>query len=171
MALLSRLINVIYRFRERDMQTFSSPGDKPKKSITHSRCVCVCVWANPDLKTTFSKDHHGSSSTLQIELLHVSCSFLLPNTQFNLYTGIELCAYAKNIHNPDVTQLKTPGNTFFFLHHFVSVTTVMLINLFLPLHCSVICHDADGLLVNIITLALRRTAGNHIAVEIIHTKI
>lgn len=40
------------------MQTFSSPGDKPKKSITHtlalsvSLCVraCVRVWANPDLK-------------------------------------------------------------------------------------------------------------------------
>lgn len=31
-------------------------------------------------------------------------------------------------------------------------------------------HDADGLLVNIITLALRRTAGNHIAAEIIPTK-
>lgn len=58
MALLSKLIDVIYRFRERDMQTFSSPGDKPKKSITHS--LCVGGGRNPDLKTTFSKDHHGS---------------------------------------------------------------------------------------------------------------
>lgn len=46
----------------------------------------------------------------------------------------------------------------------------MLINLFMPFQCAVMFHDADGLLVNIITLALRRTAGNHIAAEIIPTK-
>lgn len=40
------------------MQTFSSPGDKPEKSITRVHFV----WANPRLKTTFSKDHKGGSS-------------------------------------------------------------------------------------------------------------
>lgn len=35
----------------------------------------LAVWANPDLKTTFSKDHHGSNSTLQIEFLCLRCSF------------------------------------------------------------------------------------------------
>lgn len=104
-----------------------------------------------------------------MKLLCLSCSFFLPNTQFNLYTSTALCASAKNIHCLDVTQLKHLETHFLVI--ISSFTTVMLINLFMPLHCAVICHDADGLLVNIITLALMRTAGNHIAVEIIPTKI
>ena len=70
------------------MQTFSSPGVKPNKSITLARSLCVCVEegaSNPDLKTSFSKDHHGSgASDLQMELLvRLSCSFFYPpNTQF-----------------------------------------------------------------------------------------
>lgn len=67
MALLSRLIDVIYRFRERDMQTFSSPGDKPGKSIT---CFHF-VWANSDPKTTFSKDYQGSFSNQALFLSQI----------------------------------------------------------------------------------------------------
>lgn len=59
----------------------------------------------------------------------------------------------------------------FMLYRFVFFSTVLLINLFMPQERAVICHDADGLLINIITLVLTRTARNHTAFQMMPTKI